>query len=73
MIHTTPSDSARVPMSRWQTLQLRCIKTPKLEKVPKRLMTSITWAKIGEDLMKDDGTDFWLQTYKGLGFNTVPM
>ena len=33
----------------------------------------MTWAEIGEDLFLDDGSDFWLKTYRGLGFNTVPL
>ena len=75
MIHRTP-DSAVVPLSHWQTLSLRCIETPKLKKAPKRLVTSITWASIGEDLFMDtpegEANSFWLDTYRGLGFNTVP-
>jgi hypothetical protein len=74
MIHRLPKDGTTVPVSKWQTLQLRCIKAPLLKEVPKRLVTSITWATIGEDLFMDKPeSDFWLETYKGLGFNTVPQ
>ena len=53
-----------VPVDRWQSVQVCCIKTPVLSEAiqpriqPKWLMTSITWSSIGHDLMKDDGTDF---------------
>ena len=74
-IHATPAEGATVPLSRWQTVRIRCVKAPRLSGTaqPRRLVTSITWASIGHDLMKDDGTDWWLHTYKNMGFNTVPM
>ena len=62
-----------MPVSKWQSVNVRGVATPKLEQLPKRLVTSLTWASMGEDLMADDGTPFWLQTYKGMGFNTVPQ
>jgi hypothetical protein len=76
LIHHTPADGQEVPKERWQTLNLKCVATPKLSKPPKRLVTSITWASIGEDLFMDkaeEPLDYWLNTYRQLGFNTVPQ
>ena len=72
MIHYTPHEATTVAVEKWQRLTVRCIKTPRLKRLPKRLVTGITWASIGSDLMYDDGSSFWLETYKHLGFNTVP-
>jgi hypothetical protein len=65
LIHATPTEGAKVPSSRWQAVRIRCVKAPLLSGAaqPRRLVTSITWASIGHDLMKDDGTDWWLRTY----------
>jgi hypothetical protein len=47
MIHYTPQEGASVPLSEWQSLNVRCVRTPKLKQLPKRLVTSLTWASIG--------------------------
>jgi hypothetical protein len=73
MIHWTPHESLAVPLSMWQSVRVLCVRTPVLAAPPTRLVTSVTWARIGEDLFVDDGSDFWLKTYRGLGFNTVPL
>lgn len=73
LIHYTPTEGSTVPVAQWQTLAVRCVVTPRLPTLPKRLVTSLTWADIGDDLMLDDGSPFWLSTYKRMGFNTVPQ
>eukprot|EP01046_Picozoa_sp_COSAG06_P006138 COSAG06_NODE_285_length_18323_cov_93.673672_19_plen_498_part_00 len=49
LIHYTPSEGATVAEEKWQQLTVRCVETPALKHLPKRLVTSVTWASIGAE------------------------
>jgi hypothetical protein len=77
LIHATPTDAKAIPVVSWQQLRVRFAATPNLLTVPKRLVTSFTWADTSL-LYDPPGTppdQPWpfLTLYRGLGFNTVPM
>jgi hypothetical protein len=72
MIHSDISDAKNVPLENWQALTARLVRMPHVS-LPRRLVTSITWA-MGPAFLLDQGDpDTFLKLYRRLGFNTVPL
>jgi hypothetical protein len=66
------ADSGTSPL--FSTARLRCVKTPQVP-LPKKLVTSVTWASaqmLFEGKSPDGESYSFLETYRSLGFNTVP-
>jgi hypothetical protein len=70
-MHATPAPPSN-DSAEWQTLMAHTVATPSVP-LPSKLLTSITWA--GPELLYSgniSGTMSMLETYRSLGFNTVP-
>lgn len=71
-VRAVASDNALSRNDNWQELPLSLQALPSA-KLPKRLVTSFTWAKAQSLFYSPNGSiDAFLNIYKNLGFNTVP-
>lgn len=71
LIHAEMEDGGRVAAPLWQSLQCTLAPTPTVTPLPTRLVTSFTWAS--QNLLLGGERGNFLQTYRQLGFNTVPL
>lgn len=71
LIHADVTAGASTPLPKWQVLTVSLVPTPNVSPLPSRLITSFTWAS--PDLLLGGTEGSFLQMYRQLGFNTVPL